>query len=63
MAHRTRRTRPCGSRATRVIAGSNRSLRTDLAAGAFSDVLFYRLNVIHINLMDRHEPRGPFLES
>jgi DNA-binding NtrC family response regulator len=35
----------------RIIAGSDRSLRADLAAGVFSDVLFYRLNVIHIDRM------------
>jgi two-component system response regulator HydG len=35
----------------RVIAGSNRPLRTDLAGGGFSEALFYRLNVIHLDRM------------
>ena len=39
----------------RVIVGSDRSLRTDLAVGTFSEVLFYRLNVIHIDQMHQHE--------
>jgi CBS domain-containing protein len=37
----------------RVISGSGRSLRADLAAGAFSDTLFYRLNVVHIDQLDQ----------
>lgn len=40
----------------RVIAGCNRSLLADLAVGAFSDSLFYRLNVIHIDGMHRSTP-------
>lgn len=33
----------------RIIAGSDRSLHADLSGGAFSEELFYRLNVIHID--------------
>ena len=33
----------------RIIAGSDRPLVGELAAGAFSDILFYRLNVIHLD--------------
>jgi CBS domain-containing protein len=40
----------------RVIAGSNRSLRTDLARGAFREALFYRLNLIHLNELRQHVP-------
>lgn len=36
-------------RGVRIIAGSDRSLHADLSAGAFSEELFYRLNVIHID--------------
>jgi CBS domain-containing protein len=39
----------------RVIAGSGRSLRADLAARAFDETLFYRLNVIHLDQMHQHE--------
>jgi CBS domain-containing protein len=39
----------------RIITGSTRSLRADLAAGSFSDTLFYRLNVIHIDLLQQDE--------
>jgi DNA-binding NtrC family response regulator len=35
----------------RVIAGASRHLTSDRASGRFSDELFYRLNVIHINLV------------
>lgn len=45
-----------GDDRVRVIAGSDRSLWSDLRAGAFSDVLFYRLNVIHIDQLPQHEP-------
>ena len=40
----------------RVIAGSDRSLRTDLAYGAFSNELFYRLNLIHLDQMHEEDP-------
>jgi DNA-binding NtrC family response regulator len=39
---------PCRAR---VIAGASRHLNVERASGAFSDALFYRLNVVHINLM------------
>jgi transcriptional regulator of acetoin/glycerol metabolism len=42
-------TMPDGRDRVRIIAGCDRSLCADLALGAFSDVLFYRLNVIHID--------------
>ncbi len=47
-------TLPAGTR-VRVVAGSDRPLGADLAIGAFSDELFYRLNVIHIDLMHQDE--------
>jgi DNA-binding NtrC family response regulator len=36
--------------ACRVVAGASRHLDGDRASGAFSDSLFYRLNVVHIDL-------------
>jgi two-component system response regulator HydG len=42
----------------RIITGSDRSLRADLAVGSFSDTLFYRLNVIHIDLLHHDECRS-----
>jgi CBS domain-containing protein len=42
-------------RRTRIISGSDRSLCADLAVGAFSDALFYRLNVIHIDQLHHNE--------
>jgi CBS domain-containing protein len=44
-----------GDGGVRVIAGSARSLRADLAVGAFNETLFYRLNVIHLDQMHQHE--------
>ena len=43
-------------RPVRIIAGSNRSLSADLEVGAFSETLFYRLNVFHIDQMHQDEP-------
>jgi CBS domain-containing protein len=40
----------------RVIAGTDRSLRAELALGAFCEQLFYRLNVIHIDRGHPHQP-------
>jgi DNA-binding NtrC family response regulator len=55
-AHGARKaTMPHRDHRVRIVAGSDRSLRTDLAAGAFSDVLFYRLNVIHIDELHQRE--------
>jgi CBS domain-containing protein len=48
-------TLPAVAPRVRVISGSHRSLGADLAFGAFSDTLFYRLNVIHIDLLDQNE--------
>ena len=42
----------------RVIAGSSRSLGTDLASGGFSEALFYRLNVIHLNHLHQEGSAG-----
>ena len=42
---------PHADRRVCVVTGSNRSLSADRAVGAFSDPLFYRLNMIHIDLM------------
>jgi transcriptional regulator of aromatic amino acid metabolism len=36
----------------RVIAGASRRLDADRASGRFSEALFYRLNVIHIDYLD-----------
>jgi CBS domain-containing protein len=46
------------ARRVRVIAGSDRSLTADVALGVFSDELFYRLNVIHIDLARRYDAPG-----
>jgi CBS domain-containing protein len=43
----------------RIISATDRSLRADLAVGAFSDVLFYRLNLISIDL--RHHLDGELM--
>jgi two-component system response regulator HydG len=48
-------TTPNGDGRVRVVAGSARSLGADLATGAFNDTLFYRLNVIHIDLMHQDD--------
>jgi two-component system response regulator HydG len=48
-------TMPNGDGGVRLIAGSGRSLRADLAAGAFNEALFYRLNVIHIDLLQQDD--------
>lgn len=42
----------------RVVAGASRHLDKERAAGAFYDPLFYRLNLIHINLI----PNAPDAE-
>jgi DNA-binding NtrC family response regulator len=39
---------PHRNRDVRIISGSDRSLLTCVAIGTFSEVLFYRLNVIHV---------------
>lgn len=49
----------------RVIAATNRDLADRIAAGAFREDLFYRLNVIHISipsLRERREDIVPLLE-
>jgi CBS domain-containing protein len=45
-----------GNGRVRVIAGSGRSLRADVAAGTFDDTLFYRLNVVHVDQAQHNEP-------
>jgi len=52
--HASEATRPQDCR-VRIVAGSDRALLADLAAGVFSDVLFYRLNVIHIDQMQQSQ--------
>jgi len=48
----------------RVVAGASRHLDTDRATGAFCTPLFYRLNLIHINLIPRQvESRAQALLS
>ena len=42
--------RPAGGR-VRVVAGASRHLDAELATGAFCTPLFYRLNLIHIDLI------------
>jgi hypothetical protein len=49
------------SHRTRVITGSDRSLSADVASGIFSDELFYRLNVIHIDLAHHYVEPGEHL--
>lgn len=38
------------NRGARIIAGASRHLDTERASGAFSETLFYRLNIIHVDL-------------
>jgi two-component system response regulator AtoC len=50
---------------TRVICATNRDLRTEIEAGRFRHDLFYRINVISINLpslRERSEDIGPLAE-
>jgi two-component system response regulator AtoC len=50
---------------TRVICATNRDLRTEIEAGRFRHDLFYRINVISINLpglRERREDVGPLAE-
>jgi two-component system response regulator AtoC len=42
---------------TRVICATNRDLRTEIEAGRFRDDLFYRINVISVNLPSLRERR------
>jgi two-component system response regulator HydG len=62
---------PVGSDATcatvdvRVIAATNRDLRAQIAAGQFREDLFYRLNVVHLQvppLRERPEDIQPIIE-
>ena len=39
------------STAVRLISGANRHLGAERRSGAFSERLFYRLNVIHLDLL------------
>ena len=41
----------------RVIAGASHHLEAERAAGTFCELLFYRLNVVHIDLMHRGSVR------
>lgn len=43
------------SDSVRIVAGASRHLDAEREAGAFCTPLFYRLNLIHINLIPRHE--------
>jgi two-component system response regulator AtoC len=50
---------------TRIICATNRNLRTEIEAGRFRQDLFYRINVISINLpslRERSEDIGPLAE-
>jgi CBS domain-containing protein len=55
--------RPQARRAVRVIAGASRHLDSERASGAFSEPLFYRLNVIHVDLLDQQEPEGVSMKA
>ena len=64
----TRRMRPVGSQQemainTRIVAASNRPLRREVEAGRFRADLFYRLQVVEINLppLSRHKEDIPDL--
>jgi DNA-binding NtrC family response regulator len=47
----------------RVIAGASRHLDSERASGAFSEPLFYRLNVIHIDLIDHQAQEGVSMKA
>ena len=55
LRHARSATKPSADHCVRVITGSNRSLRAEIAVGTFSDALFYRLNEIHIHPVERNE--------
>lgn len=44
------RVRPASACEVRIVAGASRHVDTDRASGAFNEPLFYRLNVIHLDL-------------
>lgn len=47
----------------RIIAGASRSLLDAVSAGAFDRSLFYRLNVIHLDLATGHREREPLFSA
>jgi DNA-binding NtrC family response regulator len=47
----------------RIVAGASRHLHAERATGAFCELLFYRLNIIHVDLMNRHSASGPLRET
>jgi CBS domain-containing protein len=53
---------PNGARRPRILSGASRSLMGAIAAGTFHEGLFYRLNVIHLDLTSRHHPEGGLMK-
>jgi transcriptional regulator of acetoin/glycerol metabolism len=43
----------------RIVAGASRHLDAERATGAFCELLFYRLNIIHVDLMHRRSTSEP----
>ncbi len=52
-----------GSSGVRIVAGASRHLDAERATGAFCEQLFYRLNVIHIDLSSRQTSSSPPREA
>jgi CBS domain-containing protein len=53
---------PNGVRRPRILSGASRSLMDAIAAGTFDETLFFRLNVIHLDLTSRHHLEGGLMK-